>query len=320
MTAAAQEARNMETTMAAKLRCRQSKVPKRTYLCNEPRPRISEDTRIKILFDWQAHKDIRATARKHGVDPKSVRYTIRRFRKHRTVHDLPKSGSPHKITAQAMSELKRFVCSHTDVKVQDCIKWLELHHHVTVCARTMLFALKAHGMWDYIPQRKPLMSTEHAALRFAWAREKVQLPDDEWKRVVFSDEKEFSQTAGGKKEKVILIKGTPFGPARMIPSLPFGGAKVNVWAAISSNGFLAYELYDGALSGAAYVKILKRKLLPAALVRFGSHEDWEFEQDNASWHTVDEVYNLLEPRALTTLIIRPSAQTSVSLKTFGHAW
>jgi transposase len=95
-----------------------------------------------------------------------------------------------------------------------------------------------------------------------------------------------------------LLKGTPFGPARMIPSLPFGGAQVNVWAAISSTGFLAYEFYDGALDGDAYVKILKHKLLPAARKHFGSHNNWEFQEDNAPWHTVDEVYDLLEAKGI----------------------
>lgn len=80
----------------------------------------------------------------------------------------------------------------------------------------------------------------------------------------------------------------------MKPSLIGGGANVKLWAAITPDGFLAYAFYEGKMTGPRYIDILEHTLFPRALERFGSHDNWEFQQDNASWHTVDGVYDLLE--------------------------
>jgi transposase len=82
---------------------------------------------------------------------------------------------------------------------------------------------------------------------------------------------------------------------------------VSMWAAISCKGFLAHEFYDDALNGDSYVEILKHKLLPAALKQFRRHANWTFQQDNASWHTVDEVYNLLEAKGIDDAHHPPSS-------------
>ena len=74
-----------------------------------------------------------------------------------------------------------------------------------------------------------------------------------------------------------------------------------MWAAIDFEGFLSYEFYDGSLTAKVYVQILKDKLLPAALNKFQSHDNWTFQQDNAKVHTVDAVYELLEENGIDDL-------------------
>lgn len=264
----------------------------------EPRPRITEAIKLKILMDVSKSLSVAKIARKYKVAPSSVSYIVNKFKTHGTVQNLHGGGRKHLLDAQTIAELKVRLNNSTLHSVSDCVNWVNKCRGVTVTPAIMLKTLTAHGMRNYVCQSKPLMSADGAAERYVWAREKAKLTDEEWSRVVFSDEKTFSQSPHQSIVKVLLPKKTPFDFRRMRPSLINGGVHVKLWAAISPDGFLSYVFYDGALTGEAYVKILEEHLLPAALEKFGSHDNWTFQQDNAPCHTVDDVYNLLEENGI----------------------
>jgi transposase len=91
-------------------------------------------------------------------------------------------------------------------------------------------------------------------------------------------------------KKVVYDKAkAPFNPSRMRPRVSDKVLTVNVWAAITDKGFLAYHIYEGTLNADGYMDILQAKLLPAARKHFGSKGQWRFQQDNAPIHTAKKV-------------------------------
>ena len=141
--------------MAAGIRSAKFEQKKLTSFPGEPCPRIPEETRLKIIREFERGVAVKAIARKFGVAPKSVQYTVRRSKEHNTVSDLPRSGRPHKLDSQIISDLKQRLKNGVLNTTQDCVNWLKHWKGVSVCNKTIHSVLKAHGMYEYVKQDKP---------------------------------------------------------------------------------------------------------------------------------------------------------------------
>ena len=101
---------------------------------------------------------------------------------------------------------------------------------------------------------------------------------------MFSDEAAIARLPHHGREVVLGVRGQPFHGGRSRPQLANVGVKVNIWAAITNRGVLAYHLYDSTMNSTLYLKILRHSLLSAARKRFGTRHAWRFQQDNAPYH------------------------------------
>lgn len=113
-------------------------------------------------------------------------------------------------------------------------------------------------------------------------------------RSVFSNEAGITKHPCHGREVVFGKRGAPFNSGRSRPEPANKGTTVNVWVAITSRGVLAFRVFEGAMNGASYRKILIHNLLPAARKRFGTRRSWRFQQDNAPYHREAHVRLLMQ--------------------------
>jgi transposase len=139
-------------------------------------------------------------------------------------------------------------------------------------------------------------------------------------RSVFSDEAALSRLSHHGHEVVFGMRGTPFHGGRSRPKPVNVGIKVNIWAAITNRGVLAYRLYDGTMNSTLYRKILIHDLLRVARKRFGGRRSWRFQQDNAPYHKERRIKKLMQAPSWRKIHILDWPSYSPDLNIIENFW
>lgn len=263
-----------------------------TY-AGEPRPRITLRTRARILFSHLRGLGNREIARKVGHSEGAVRALLRRFKKSGLLGDKPRSGRPHKIPHKIIAKLDKELESGNVEDLDDAIRWLKKHHNITITRPTMKKTVRNVGYHEYIKMNKPFTSETTAKDRVSRASEWLRWKDERWKRVIFSDEKQFALNDMQKKEKVLLKFPAGNNPRRLRVRPWKSNVTVNLWAAISVDGIIAHTFYGKKLTADVYKKVLSKDLLPKAKKAFAKNTPWILQHDNAPQHTPGVVTEFL---------------------------
>lgn len=144
-------------------------------------------------------------------------------------------------------------------------------------------------------KRKPVLKSEHRAARLNFGRAHMAWTD-EWKKVIFSDEKKFNLDGPDgfryyfhdlRKNQVILSRR------------PSAYGSVKVWGAISSKGPIDLVFLKGKQSAKSYVNRLETQLPKIQSIMGG--KNWIFQQDNAGLHTAKIVMSWFQQRNVQLL-------------------
>ena len=102
---------------------------------------------------------------------------------------------------------------------------------------------------------KPLLTRLHKSRRYVFARRYGQWTVDQWKRVIFSDEKMFQVRPGGKIRGWMPRSAGRFASHYSIPSVakPEG---LMVWAAINGRGKLIVRRCPPKVNSVEYQRLL----------------------------------------------------------------
>ena len=86
-----------------------------------------------------------------------------------------------------------------------------------------------------VAAKKPLLSAANVVSRVQWGRDHRDWTDEDWKRVLWSDESTF-QLFSNQRVFVRRRVGERFRKECLSPTVKFGGGKIMVWGCFSSNG------------------------------------------------------------------------------------
>ncbi|GFV89439.1 transposable element Tcb2 transposase [Trichonephila clavipes] len=158
---------------------------------------------------------------------------------------------------------------------------------------TVARRLHGGGLFARRPVRCVPLTLAHRRRRSLWCREHRNWRDNEWGRVLFTDESRFSLSSDSHRILIWREWGSRNHPSNIIERDRYGGRGVLVWGGIMLGSRTDLHIFDaGSVNGARYCNEI---LLPyVRLFRGAMGLQFLFMDDNAPCHRTVAVEQLLE--------------------------
>lgn len=228
----------------------------------------------------------------------------------RRISDKLKAGLELEGRRKGRCGRKRMTSTRDDRKIKKIIEQnrkmparklttLLQEHGVKVSLNTFRRRSYEQGFKCRRPLKKPKLSPAMIKKRLAWAKLYANYTQDDWNRVVFSDESTFEiltdkarfvRRRTGEQHKSECTVATVKHPA-----------SVMVWSCISSKGTGRLNIVQGTMRQEQYRDILQTRLIPQLREWFRNGEPVTFMQDGAPCHTAKSVKAFLQERNIPLL-------------------
>ncbi|GFV23279.1 transposable element Tcb1 transposase [Trichonephila clavipes] len=154
------------------------------------------------------------------------------------------------------------------------------------------------------PVRCVPLTPAHRRRRSLWCREHRNWRDNEWGRVLFTDESRFSFSSDSHRILIWGERGSRNHPSNIIERNRYGGRGVLVWGGIMLGSRTDLHIFDaGSVNGTRYCNEI---LLPyVRLFRGAMGLQFLFMDDNAPCHRTVAAEQLLESRRLAARTLPP---------------
>ncbi|GFV90635.1 transposable element Tcb2 transposase [Trichonephila clavipes] len=158
---------------------------------------------------------------------------------------------------------------------------------------TLARRLHGGGLFARRPVRCVPLTPAHRRRRSLWCREHRNWRDNEWGRVLFTDESRFSLSSDSHRILIWRERGSRNHPSNIIERDRYGGRGVLVWRGIMLGSRTDLHIFDaGSVNGTRYCNVI---LLPyVGLFRGAMGLQFLFMDDNAPCHRRVAAEQLLE--------------------------
>ncbi|GFW18464.1 transposable element Tcb2 transposase [Trichonephila clavipes] len=169
---------------------------------------------------------------------------------------------------------------------------------------TVARRLHGGGLFARRPVRCVPLTPAHRRRRSLWCREHRNWRDNEWGRVLFTDESRFSLSSDFHRILIWRERGSRNHPSNIIERDRYGGRGVLVWEGIMLGSRTDLHIFDaGSFNGTRYCNEI---LLPyVRLFRGAMGLQFLFMDDNAPCHRTVAAEQLLESRRLAARTLPP---------------
>ncbi|GFV60814.1 transposable element Tcb2 transposase [Trichonephila clavipes] len=158
---------------------------------------------------------------------------------------------------------------------------------------TVARRLHGGGLFARRPVRCVPLTPAHRRRRSLWCREHRNWRDNEWGRVLFTDESRFSLSSDSHRILIWRERGSRNHPSNIIERYRYGGRGVLVWGGIMLGSRTDLHIFDaGSVNGTRYCNEI---LLPyVRLFRGATGLQFLFMDDNAPCHRTVAAEQLLK--------------------------
>ncbi|GFW71118.1 transposable element Tcb2 transposase [Trichonephila clavipes] len=158
---------------------------------------------------------------------------------------------------------------------------------------TVARKLHGGGLFARRPVRCVPLTPAHPRRRSLWCREHRNWRDNEWGRVLFTDESRFSLSSDSHRILIWRERGSRNHPSNIIERDRYGGRGILVWGGIMLGSRTNLHIFDsGSVNGTRYCNEI---LLPyVRLFRGAMGLQFLFMDDNAPCHRTVTAEQLLE--------------------------
>lgn len=202
----------------------------------------------------------------------------------------PKSGPKPKLSPREQRLLVQSISSGESKSAVQATKMINSTRSRPVSAETVRRSLKEANFKAKKKVKKPQLTPRHRKARLDWAIAHKDWTEDDWKRVLWTDETKINRLNSDGLEYCWVRPSEVLSERQIQPTVKFGGGSIMVWGCISWFGVGKLGRIEGKMDSAKFINILELNLLPTidaiSLVSdLPSSNSLIFQQDNDPKHT-----------------------------------
>ena len=224
-----------------------------------------------------------------SVSRSCVLRTIQKFEKTGTTADKNRSGRPRITSITDDNSIYRIARKNPKYSAKEIAQEVNLALKNHISRQTVNRRLIDRKLCCYVAAKKPLLKPIDRLKRIKFCRAILKMTYYELKRIIFSDESNF--TVINRKNRVIIRRhyNEKFRSRFIVLRLQGGGGSVGIWGCITYDGPGLCCLYDGRMDQHKYIETLENHLIPTRDIFFSNESEWQFQQDNAPCHKAKAV-------------------------------
>jgi len=167
--------------------------------------RLSDIEKGEIIGLWNVYQSV-AKILPRLTDPRQdsvVRKFIQRWRQRNDYHDHPTPGYPSKVSERDRRRLLRAAKANRSQPLPELTQSVTPH----VSIRTVKRVLAKEGIKKWRAKKRPKLTEDQAASRLHWALHNADWTEEDWKRVIWSDEYSVEKS---KDPRTVWVFCTPY--------------------------------------------------------------------------------------------------------------
>ena len=241
--------------------------------------RLSEEQRWACIALHKDKRSLRYIAAHLGVSKNTVAAVIARYHATGSPGSGARSGRP-RCTDEAL-DTAIAVTAHIDKFTSP--RQIKRKLMLDISRQTIDRRLQQAGLFGRVARHKRDYSAEEVRKRLSFAEGYKDWTEEQWGKVLFSDEKCFYGKGFCGRTWVRRPKGEALHPEYCVHKTAHP-VKLNVWAAFCAAGQGYCHIFNEKLDKHLYKRILSANLLPSAALHFSlappAVEQWYFLHDN----------------------------------------
>jgi transposase len=260
---------------------------------------LSMELKGQIIGMANSGKSARQIGSELGIADTTISYVLRRFRMTGSNENMSRSGRPSILTERDKNHLERTAKLNRFTSLRQIINQVPINASVDTARK----ALKERNMNQHPAAKKPFLTPKNIQKRKSWCNDVDNWSDEEWRKVIWTDESSIELGLSSRKIKVWRKEGERYKPGCLAPNKRSGRISVMFWGCLWQDELgPLIALPKGRINSSVYNEILQEHLFPfySAVQGVLGDDPWLME-DNCKVHRSISTTALKDELGIQTL-------------------